>query len=304
VHASAVATFSASQDPRALIPLHGLLALRIGAISQQLLLLQLSWLPLGLAPILTPTQLSQNNSAHSKELSAVRFRTSILVKLVRRPTSTLLSLQVKLATTRLDLSRDSPPSNPQIPLASKSKMSTLMMTIFKMEEECFKEEWKKDLRKASTKLKMRERRVASKLNPNLLSLEIIRHFAEMDSKIMGPNLPKDLRLASLILQFLPLKSSREVTAISQSLLRKLDTSISQSLLLATWPLHLQEFFKKTSTPWASKLEVKTSQVLTASCSQHLFSSSHSLHSSDYESDFTYHGFRWWFLLWNLATTNL
>jgi hypothetical protein len=132
-------TFSASQDSRVLIPLHGLQALRNHAISQQLLLLQLSYLPLGHAPILILTRLSPNNSAHSKELSAVRFKTSILVKLVRRQTSTLLLRQVKLATTELDLLRDSPPSNPQIPLASKLKTSTLMTTILKMEKECFKE---------------------------------------------------------------------------------------------------------------------------------------------------------------------
>jgi hypothetical protein len=90
-----------------------------------------------------------------------------------------------------------------------------------------------DPRKASTELKMREGGAASKLNPNLLSQEIIRLFAEMDSKTTALNLLKDLKLASLILQTLTLIASREATATSQSLLRRLDTSISQSLLLET-----------------------------------------------------------------------
>jgi hypothetical protein len=47
-------------------------------------------------------------------------------------------LLVKLATTESEPIRDSPHSNPQIPLVLKLKTSTMMMTIFKMKKECFK----------------------------------------------------------------------------------------------------------------------------------------------------------------------
>jgi len=223
VHASVEATFSAFQELKALILLPGPQALRTDATSQQLLLPLLSLLPLGLVPTLTLIKLSPKHSALSKDQSAVASRTSISVKLAKRLMSTLHLLLVKLATTRLDLSKDSPLSNPQILLASKSKTLTLMMTIFKMEEECFREDRMQDPRKASTKLKMRERKKASKLNLKLLSLQTtILLVAEV--KTTALNLLKDLKLASSILQIPPLKNSREAIATSQSLLRRLDTS--------------------------------------------------------------------------------
>jgi hypothetical protein len=138
VRASKEVIFSVSQELRVLTPLHGLLALETDATSQQLLLLQLSFLPLGHAPTLTPIKFSPKNFVPSKVQSAVASRTLTSVMLARIPISTLLLLLVKLATIELELIRDSPHSNPQIPLVLKSKTSTMMMTIFKMKEECFK----------------------------------------------------------------------------------------------------------------------------------------------------------------------
>jgi hypothetical protein len=103
--------------------------------------------------------------------------------------------------------------------------------ISKMEEESFKEERMLVPREASTKLKMRERKEASRLNPKLPGLKTIKQFAEMETTAL--NLQKDPKLASLILKILALQSSRAAIAISPSLLRRLDTSRSQSLLLET-----------------------------------------------------------------------
>ena len=175
VHASVAVSFSASQDPRALTLLHGV-ALRIGAISQQLLLLQLSYLLLGHAQ--TPTRIKQppKNSAPSRDQSVATSRTSTSMMLVRRPTSTWLLLQVKLALTRSDPSRDAPPSNPLILLVLKLRTSTLMTMILMKEEECCKEE-----PGDSTKLKRRDRKRALKLNLSLVDLERTWRFKEMIS---------------------------------------------------------------------------------------------------------------------------
>jgi hypothetical protein len=136
----------------------------------------------------------------------------------RRPMSTLLLLLVKLATIRLDLSRDSPLSSLQILLVSKSKTLILMTTIFKMEEGCSREDRMQDPRKVSTKLWMRERKEASRLNLMLLSLKTIKHFAEMETTVL--NQQRDPKLASLILKILALQGSREATTISLSLLTR------------------------------------------------------------------------------------
>jgi hypothetical protein len=96
------------------------------------------------------------------------------------------------------------------------------MTIFKMEEECSKQHRMQDPGEASTKLKKRERGEASKLNPKLLSLIAAWFLAERET--MALSLLEDPKLAGLILQTLSLKSSREATVISLSLLRRLDTS--------------------------------------------------------------------------------
>ena len=80
MRASVEVIYSASPEPRVqTLPL-GLPASSQSAIKQQLLLLQLSLLPLGHALTPTPTQLSQKDSALSKAQSAVTSRALISQK--------------------------------------------------------------------------------------------------------------------------------------------------------------------------------------------------------------------------------
>lgn len=164
--ASAEVTFSASQELKVQTPPHGQLMSSKSAISQlqhsRLLNLYLH----GHAPTYTLTLLLLRDSAPSKDRNAEKFRVSTLQMSVRRPTSTLHSLLVKLAHTKLDPLRDSLLSSHQIPLDLRSRMSTMTMMTFKILEE-----YSVEAREVATKLKIRER--AKALKPILTFLDPI-----------------------------------------------------------------------------------------------------------------------------------
>lgn len=230
MHAFVEVTFSAFQAQKVPTQPLGLLELSPSAISLQLLLLPLSSLLPGPVQTSMLTPLLPKGSAPFKDQSAATSRASTSQMLVKKPISISLLQQVKLAPTRLDPSRDSLPSNPLILLDLKSKTSTMTTMISKTIEECSMEA----RREEATKLKNRERAKDSKLSLKLPDLIAISLFLEMALKIiMEQNLKEDPKSPSSTLLHQILRNSREETTTSQSLLRRLDTSRSLSLLLET-----------------------------------------------------------------------